>query len=234
MPSNSQNPPTPRQEFCLALKAIRERKGVTLAQIAGVTKVPADLFAAFERGDLRRWPKGLFRRAFFRGYAGMIGVRVDETCEVFARLFPDQDVVAAAQAEVEPNQEDNVRLALDATWHGPRAVLFVRLLAALADAGTVIALAVAAARIAAVDVRVTIAIVALTYFSLATALLSKSPAAWAMAKRQAIGAAIVAALRNVAARRRLRTRGYSTASVRSAAALARSAESLRRSSLAPR
>lgn len=210
MPLHSETPPTSRQEFGLALKAIRERKGITLAQIAGATKVPADLFAAFERGDLRRWPKGLFRRAFFRGYAGMIGVRVDETCEAFARLFPDQETVGTAQANLEPSEEEVVRLALDASWHGPGAAAFGRLLAVLVDAGSVTALALAAAWIAGVDRATAVAIVALTYYSFAT-LLSRSPAAWAMARGQAICAARVSALRNVAARRRLRTRGYSAA-----------------------
>jgi len=234
MPFHSESPPTPRQEFGLALKAIRQRKGVTLAQIAATTKVPADLFAAFERGDLRRWPKGLFRRAFFRGYAGMIGVRVDEACEEFARLFPDQEIARTSQANVEPSEEDAVRLALDASWHRPRAAAFGRLLATVVDAGTVAALALAVAWIAGVDRAAAIAIVALTYYSFATAFLSKSPAAWAMAKRQAISAASVSALRNAAARLRPRTRDYSAASVRSAGALAQSAESLRRSSLVPR
>jgi len=234
MPLHSYSPPTPRQEFGLALKAIRERKGVTLAQIAGTTKVPADLFAAFERGDLRRWPKGLFRRAFFRGYAGMIGVRVDETCDEFARLFPDEEAAAPARTTVGSSEEEAVRLALDASWHGPRAAFLGRLLAAFIDAGTVTALGLAAAWIAGVDRPAAIAIVAVTYFSLATVLLSKSPAAWMMARRQAISAAGVSALRNAAARLRLRTGDYSAAAVRSDDALARSAESLRRSLLAPR
>ena len=75
MPLNSESLSThSRQEFCLALKAARERAGITLAEIADKTKIPASLFAALERNDLRRWPKGLFRRSFFRDYARMIGV----------------------------------------------------------------------------------------------------------------------------------------------------------------
>lgn len=51
------------------------RRGITLGRIAAVTKVCASHFAALECGDLRRWPKGLFRRAFFRGYVEMTGWR---------------------------------------------------------------------------------------------------------------------------------------------------------------
>ena len=78
-----------RQKFCLALKAARERKGTTLAEIAASTKIAVVHLAALERGDLRHWPKGLFRRSFFRDYARMIGVPVAEACAEFVRLFPD-------------------------------------------------------------------------------------------------------------------------------------------------
>ena len=64
-----------RQEFCLALKTARERKGITLTEIAHATKISAYLFASLERNDLRRWPKGLFRRSFFRDYVRMIVCR---------------------------------------------------------------------------------------------------------------------------------------------------------------
>jgi len=90
MPSHSESLPTDScQEFCLALKAARERKGVTLAEIAETTKIPSSVFAALERCDLRSWPKGLFRRSFFRDYVGMIGLPVAEAVEAFVRLFPD-------------------------------------------------------------------------------------------------------------------------------------------------
>jgi cytoskeletal protein RodZ len=97
------------------LKAARERKGVTLAEIADVTKVPGWLFAALERSDVGRWPKGLFRRSFFRGYATMIGVQVDEACEAFARLFPDEEIVAPAQI-IAPPPGLNVKIKTR-WWH---------------------------------------------------------------------------------------------------------------------
>lgn len=92
MPLNSHTLPTTScQEFCLALKAARERKGITLDEIAETTKIPASLFAELERNDLRRWPQGLFRRSFFRDYARMIGVPVTEACAEFVRLFLDEE-----------------------------------------------------------------------------------------------------------------------------------------------
>lgn len=79
------------QEFCLALKTAREQSGITLDEIAESTKIPASLFAELERNDLRHWPRGLFRRSFFRDYARMIGVPVTEACAEFVRLFRDEE-----------------------------------------------------------------------------------------------------------------------------------------------
>lgn len=82
-----------REDFCLALKAVRERKGITLDQIADTTKIPAFMFAALERCDLSRWPKGFFRRSFFQNYVQMLSLPVSEACEQFVRLFPDEEGV---------------------------------------------------------------------------------------------------------------------------------------------
>lgn len=190
MPSNSERLPTEsRTEFCLALKAARERRGLTLHEIAAATKIPAYLFAALERGDLGRWPKGLFRRSFFRDYVRMIGLPAAEACEEFVRLFPDAEVseLSRAAGRVDAvNQANDLRLALDATWHGPRASVLVRVLAALLDAAAVISVAVALARVAGTDGLATAAIVSLAYFTLATALFGESPAKCAMAGRRSI------------------------------------------------
>ncbi|MFA5909758.1 MAG: helix-turn-helix transcriptional regulator [Vicinamibacterales bacterium] len=99
MPLNSESLSTdPRQEFCLALKAARERKGLTLDEIADTTKIPAFMFAALERCDLSRWPKGLFRRSFFRDYVQMLSLPVSAACAEFVRLFPDDEGVAPTGA----------------------------------------------------------------------------------------------------------------------------------------
>lgn len=181
MPFNSESPSTDsRQEFCLALKAARERKGITLAEIADTTKIPASLFAALERHDLRRWPKGLFRRSFFRDYVRMIGLPVAEACEEFVRLFPEGEGGELTKVA------GDVRLVLDAAWHGPRASVLSRLRAALIDAGGVILVAAALAWVAGMDRPATTAIVALAYFSLATALVGESPAKWAMSRSRPI------------------------------------------------
>ena len=185
MPLNSDYLPTnSRQDFCLALKSSRERKGIGLAEIAATTKIPASLFAALERNDLRCWPKGLFRRSFFRDYARAIGVPVPEACAAFVRLFPDDEGAArfraVGTAEVDEQAAD-VRLMLDAAWHGPRPSVLSRLIAPPIDAGAVILMAVGLAWVAGMDRSAATAIVALAYFSVATALVGESPAKWALA-----------------------------------------------------
>jgi transcriptional regulator with XRE-family HTH domain len=85
-----------QQEFCAALKAARERRGLKLTDISEATKVCPSYFSALERNDLSLWPKGLFRRSFFRAYAGTIGLPVEPMLEEFIRLFPEQEPVAAA------------------------------------------------------------------------------------------------------------------------------------------
>jgi len=78
-----------RVAFGLELRRARERRGLTLEEISGQTKVSAAHFAALECGDVSRWPSGIFRRAFIRGYAAAVGLDPDETVARFGRFFPD-------------------------------------------------------------------------------------------------------------------------------------------------
>ena len=190
MPFTSDLLPTySAQEFCRALKSVRERKGITLDEIATATKIPASLFDGLEHNDLHRWPKGLFRRSFFKDYVRMLDLPVAETCDEFVRLFPEQEGHAAlaicATGSDEGNQL-NIRLVMDAEWHGPKAAVFPRIFAAFLDAGVVLAAAFAAAMAAKVDLTSAAAVVALAYFSFATVIFGESPAKWALAKRQSI------------------------------------------------
>lgn len=164
-----------RQSFCLALKAARERRGVTLTQIAAATKVCVSHFAALERNDVRSWPKGLFRRAFFRGYAEMIGLPVAETLDEFVRLFPDDETAAL----VAPPAADTaaLRLSLDASWQGPRVPILSRIVTGLIDGVAVLVLAAAITWLAGTHAGTTLAAVSMSYFTLATLLLGDSATA---------------------------------------------------------
>jgi hypothetical protein len=80
-----------RREFCARFKDERQRRDRSLVAIAAATKVQASLLEAFERGDVSRWPKGIYRRAFFRDYVTAIGLPVGQHVAEFVELFPDVD-----------------------------------------------------------------------------------------------------------------------------------------------
>lgn len=56
----------------------REAAGVSLAEIANATKVPLALFESLERGDVSRWPRGLYARAHLTAYARHVNVPTDD------------------------------------------------------------------------------------------------------------------------------------------------------------
>jgi transcriptional regulator with XRE-family HTH domain len=119
-----------RVAFGLELHRARERRGLSLEQMCEQTKVSVSHYAALEAGDLSRWPSGIFRRAFVRGYATTVGLDPDDVLAHFNRIFPDpadgpravarmeaarrEEELAADEAS-EPVQELPVlRLSLDA------------------------------------------------------------------------------------------------------------------------
>jgi transcriptional regulator with XRE-family HTH domain len=103
------------------LKVERESRGFTLVQISDSTKIPLTLLEALERDDLSRWPKGLYRRAFFRSYVTALGLRTEPLVVEFSRLFPDDtsssSVPASELAAGGPEGEVEQPLAL--AWAGP-------------------------------------------------------------------------------------------------------------------
>jgi len=84
-------------QFCARVKAARERRGVTLASIAESTKISAWLLEAFERGDVSRWPKGIFRRSYFRDYVAACGLPVEEALREFLEHFPGEGDVFSGE-----------------------------------------------------------------------------------------------------------------------------------------
>jgi transcriptional regulator with XRE-family HTH domain len=75
-------------DFGVRLRRQRERRGVSLQHIAHDTKINSSLLADLERGDLSRWPAGIFGRAFVRSYAEAIGLEPREVLTEFVRLVP--------------------------------------------------------------------------------------------------------------------------------------------------
>ncbi len=75
--------------FGPVLRAARERRGVTLKQLAEETKLSVELWASLEDNDLTRWPKRVFARSYVRDYALRVGLDADEVVNEFCRLFPE-------------------------------------------------------------------------------------------------------------------------------------------------
>lgn len=59
------------------LRAERERRGLTIEELARQTRISARFFEAIERGDLSSLPGGFFYRSFVRQYARMLGLPED-------------------------------------------------------------------------------------------------------------------------------------------------------------
>ncbi len=78
-----------KETFGPVLRAARERRGVTLKQLAEETKLSAELWAALEENDLTRWPKRVFARSYVRDYALRVGLDADDVVNNFCRLFPE-------------------------------------------------------------------------------------------------------------------------------------------------
>ena len=108
------------QDLGAWLRRERERAGVTLETIAARTKVARTLLEALERNDVSRWPNGIFRRAFIRGYASQIGLDPDYAVALFIRAFdgpqgssPVLDRATARAAAVSAGRaEPSLRLTL--------------------------------------------------------------------------------------------------------------------------
>jgi cytoskeletal protein RodZ len=86
------------RDFGSTLRAARERRGVSLRQIAAQTKISVGVLEALERNDISKLPGGIFSRAFVRSYATEIGLDPEEVIEDFIAQFP-RDSVAAGHSQ---------------------------------------------------------------------------------------------------------------------------------------
>jgi len=82
---------TPQEMFIARLRRHRERNHVSLDEVVGQTRIKREQLEAFERGDLDAWPRGIYARAWVRGYASVIGLDPIDTVDEFCKLFPQGD-----------------------------------------------------------------------------------------------------------------------------------------------
>ena len=76
-----------RDQFGPRLRRERERRRITLEEVAAATRVSVDLWEGMEQNDFSRWPSGIFARAFIRDYARVLALDADAVVDEFCRHF---------------------------------------------------------------------------------------------------------------------------------------------------
>src|SRR5438093_5670817 len=108
--------------FGKKLREARERRGITLREIADTTKISVSALEALERNDISRLPGGIFSRAFVRSYALEVGLDPEETIREFLAQCPHDSVTAGHPSS--EHLDDNDTLESDRRM----ASTFLRLL----------------------------------------------------------------------------------------------------------
>jgi transcriptional regulator with XRE-family HTH domain len=166
------------------LRGARERRGLTVAEIATLTKISASLFYGLERDDVSRWPVGIYRRAFVRAYAAAVGLDPDEVVREFTERFPepgDRRVPHLRAETASSRPSASMRLTLEdggtPLWRDRFAAeIGARCGAALADIGAIGVMAVALGLLTR-GLWLPLA-AAVAYFTVGTLLLGTSPGAF--------------------------------------------------------
>jgi cytoskeletal protein RodZ len=101
----------PPGDFGRRLREARERRGVSLRQIANATKIGIGALEALERNDVSRLPGGIFSRAFVRSYAVEVGLDPDRTLQDFIAQFPHDSVAVGDPRSIQ--SEDHQAIESD-------------------------------------------------------------------------------------------------------------------------
>jgi cytoskeleton protein RodZ len=94
-------------DFGTKLREARERRGVSLRQIANSTKISMGALEALERNDVARLPGGIFTRAFVRAYAGEVGLDPEQTIREFMAQFPHDSVTVGHPASARADEDNS-------------------------------------------------------------------------------------------------------------------------------
>jgi cytoskeletal protein RodZ len=98
-------PDRPVTDFGERLRRARDSRGVSLRQVANVTRITVRALEAVERNDLLRLPGGIFTRSFVRAYAAEVGLDPEGTLREFLAQFPEE---ATAIPTSEPSTIDGM------------------------------------------------------------------------------------------------------------------------------
>ncbi len=157
------------------LRRERERRGITLKTISEQTKVSVSLLEGLEADDLSRWPGGIFRRAFVRGYATSIGLEPDDVVRRFEQQHqPPAEEVLDAPDERPPAPGPAAAAVPPIVKRGsPRSPRRVRLMATAADLTVAVVLGLGSAAAGSRMLWPVLLIAA--YYAIGTALTGQTP-----------------------------------------------------------
>lgn len=88
----------------LELQQTRERRGMTLEQIAQKTKISATLLRHLEANEIDRLPRAVFLRGFLRAYAREVGLDPEDTMRRYLEQFAPPPVMEVADASEAPER----------------------------------------------------------------------------------------------------------------------------------
>jgi transcriptional regulator with XRE-family HTH domain len=184
-----------RDAFGPNLRRVRMQQGISIEEIAAATKVSADLWRGLEQNDLKKWPTGIYARAYVRAYALEVGVDPESTVDEFCRCFPTGDRRAGRVV-----REQAALIGHDLRWKDDLAhiendrraepserdvppVAFTkagRMIAALGDVVAVVAVSAAIASALPVGWAAAGAFCAFTYHTISLVALGCTPGVWAI------------------------------------------------------
>jgi cytoskeleton protein RodZ len=121
------------------LRAARERRGLSLNQVAATTKISLAILEALEKNDVAKLPGGLFSRAFVRSFAEEVGLDPDQAVEAFAARATSRPMIGArSPAErVDDNEafESNRQIAAAFVRLGAVSAVLVALIVYVGSVG---------------------------------------------------------------------------------------------------
>ena len=88
------------------LKHARERRGLSLSDVARLTKLSVNVLQAIERNDFASLPGGMFRRAYVRTLASEVGLDPNEIAAAYRERFePRVEPVAVPDRDAAQQQK---------------------------------------------------------------------------------------------------------------------------------
>ena len=161
------------QAFGRRLRLARERLGIPLETIAESTKIKRSSLADLERGDVSKWPLGIYRRAFIREYAATIGLPADEIVSEFVELFPEDGTPPNTGPA---RRHGELRLTLAADPNQATISTLLRIVVAIAELSVVLGLAWLLKPLVGASFWTVSGAIALVYYPLAAVCFTRVPA----------------------------------------------------------